>query len=472
VSEQKTLLVKNIHTLITMDDERRVLNDAWMLVKGCAVDSLGCGAPPQTAVDKTIDACGQIVMPGLINTHHHFFQTMLRVVPSMQNVGLFPWLVDLYLLMGSMTDEMMYVSTQTAIAEMMLSGCTTAQDHSYIHVNDMQFETEIKAARDLGARFHLSRGSFDVGQSQGYLPPDEIVEDTDAILADCEALIKGFHESDRFGMTRIELAPCSPFSVSEDLMARSAEMAAKYNVGLTTHLCETHDEETFCLETFGKTPVQFATDVGWMGDRTWYAHFVHATDAEIDLMVKTGTGVAHCPGSNARLGSGIARVKDMLQKGVKIGMGVDGSASNDSSHLLAEARLALLFQRAKFGADALTATQALELATLGGASVLGRDDIGALKPGMAADFIGIDLNQLGFAGGLHDPVAALVFCEPVNVEFSVINGEQVVEDGAITGLNLEQLKADQNRLSFDMVRLTEEKYNHDLSTKIWKRLGE
>jgi len=465
-----TLLVKNIHTLVTMDEDRRVLHDAWILAKGGAIEQIGSGKTP--AADRKIDASGHIILPGLVNTHHHFFQTLLRGVPSMQNNELFPWLEDLYLLMAGMTDEMVYVSTKVALAELLLSGCTTAQDHSYLHVNDMKFETEIAAAQELGVRFHLSRGSFDVGQSQGYLPPDEVVEDHDEILADCEALIKGFHEYDRFGMVRIELAPCSPFSVSESLMEKSAEMAEKYGVGLTTHLCETHDEEQFCLDKFGKTPVQFAADLGWMGERTWYAHFVHADDGNIDLMAKTGTGVAHCPGSNARLGSGIARIHEMLKKGVKVGLGVDGSASNDSSHLLAEARLALLFQRAKYGADALTATQALELGTLGGAEVLDRDDIGSLEPGMAADLIGINLNQLGYAGGLHDPVAALVFCEPGNVDFSVINGKVVIEDGAILGLDLEDLKRQQNHLAAELVQKTEEKYGKNMTDWVWRKRGQ
>ncbi|MBN1266632.1 MAG: 8-oxoguanine deaminase [Anaerolineales bacterium] len=467
---EATLLVNNIHTLVTMDEERQVLQDAWILVRGGMIDKIGTGSPP--AADRTIDASGHIVLPGLVNTHHHFFQTLLRGVPSMQNNELFPWLEDLYLLMAGMTDEMVYVSTQVAVAELMLSGCTTAQDHSYLHVNDMKFETEIAAAQELGVRFHLSRGSFDVGQSQGYLPPDEVVEDHDEILADCEALIKGFHEYDRFGMVRIELAPCSPFSVTESLMEKSAEMAEKYSVGLTTHLCETHDEEQFCLDKFGKTPVQFAADLGWMGERTWYAHFVHAENSNIDVMAQTGTGVAHCPGSNARLGSGIARVNEMLKKGVKVGLGVDGSASNDSSHMLAEVRLALLFQRAKYGADALTATQALELATLGGAEVLGRNDIGALKHGMAADFIGIKLNQLGYAGGLHDPVAALVLCEPVNVDFSVINGKVVVEDGSLSGLDLEQLKKQQNKLAAALVQKAEKRYSKNMTSWTWRRRGE
>lgn len=467
---EKTLVIKNIHTLVTMDEDRRVLRDAWVLVRGNVIDSVGTGTAP--AADQEINARGHIVMPGLVNTHHHFFQTLLRGVPSMQNHELFPWLEDLYLLMAGMTDEMVDVSTRVAVAELMLSGCTTAQDHSYLHVNDMKFETEIEAARDLGVRFHLSRGSFDVGQSQGYLPPDEVVEDHDEILADCETLIQGYHEKERFGMVRIELAPCSPFSVTESLMERSAEMAEKYGVGLTTHLCETHDEEQFCLDKFGKTPVQFASDLGWMGDRTWYAHFVHASDENIDLMASTGTGVAHCPGSNARLGSGIARIHEMLRKGVKVGLGVDGSASNDSSHLLAEARLALLFQRAKYGADALTASQALEIATLGGAQVLGRDDIGALKPGMAADLIGVDLDQLGYAGGMHDPVAAVVLCEPGNVDFSVVNGRVVVEDGRIPGLDMEQLKRDQNRLAAHLVRATEDRYQKNMTDWAWKRMGE
>lgn len=465
-----SLLVKNIDYLVTLDDDRRLLRDAWLLVRGNTIAGLGDAREPLPVAETVLDARGHIVLPGLINTHHHLFQTLLRAVPSFQNAGLFVWLKELYLLMGSLTDEMLYVSSQVGLAELLLSGCTTAQDHFYLGVNDTSFDTEIKAAQEVGIRFHLSRGSFSIGQSQGGLPPDEIVETEEAILADCERLVRTYHDPRPGGMVRIELAPCSPFSVSERLMQESAEMARRLGVALHTHLAETKDEEEYCLERYGRRPVQFVADLGWVGHDVWYAHAVHLNSDEINLMSHTGTGVAHCPSSNMRLGSGIAPVREMLAGGVKVGLGVDGSASNDSSHLLAEARMAMLLQRVKHGATALTATQALEMATLQGAKVLGRDDIGALTPGMAADFIGFDIDQLAYAGAQHDPVAALVFCTPSQVSFSVVDGRVVIRDGQILGLDMRKLIAQHNRLAGEIVARTEARYGHDFSTRVWRRI--
>lgn len=467
-----SLLVKNIDCLVTMDDERRVLTGAWLLAQGNTIAALGNSSQPLPPADTVIDASGHIVLPGLINTHHHLFQTLLRVVPSFQNAGLFPWLKELYLPMGSLTDEMHRAACQVGLAELLLSGCTTAQDHHYLLVNDTSFDAEIEVARELGIRFHLSRGSFSIGQSKGGLPPDEIVEDEEAILADCERLVKKYHDAGYCGMIRVELAPCSPFSVSERLMKASADLARRLGVELHTHLTETKDEETYCVEHYGRRPVQWMADLGWVGQDVWFAHAIHVNAAEIELMSRTGTGVAHCPSSNMRLGSGVAPVKEYLASGVKVGLGVDGSSSNDSSHMLAEARMAMLLQRATRGADALTATQALEMATLEGAKVLGRDDIGALKPGMAADFVGFHLNQLAFAGALHDPAAALVFCTPSQVSFSVVNGQVIVRDGQIPGLDLPALIARHNRLAAEIVSRTEKKYGHDFTTKVWRRAGE
>jgi cytosine/adenosine deaminase-related metal-dependent hydrolase len=467
--ETPSLLVKNIDVLVTMDDDRRVLEDAWLLVRGNQIAALGERRQGLPSADHVLDAAGHIVLPGLINTHHHFFQTLLRAVPSMQDLSLWYWLLELYLPMGCMLDEMNGVSTQLALAELMLSGCTTAQDHSYIKTNDMTFETQIQVAKEIGVRFHLSRGSMSLGESAGSIPKDEIVEDEDEILANCEYLIHKHHDPAPLAMTRVDIAPCSLFSVTPSLLERSAELARKHGVAMHTHCYESQEEEDFCLETYGRRPVQFAHDYGWTGPDTWYAHAVRHSPEEVVFMGQTGTGVAHCPSSNMRLASGIAPVRSYLDHGVRVGLGVDGSASNDSSHLLAEARMAMLLQRVKYGAEALTATQALEIATLGGASVLCRADIGALKPGMAADFIGFDLNQLALAGALHDPVAALVFCQPGQVSFSVINGVQRVQEGQILGLDLRDLIERHNRLTAELVRRTEEKYGHDLSTRIWKR---
>jgi cytosine/adenosine deaminase-related metal-dependent hydrolase len=434
------------------------------------IEGIGSSGDPAPKADQVLDASGRIVTPGLVNTHHHLFQTLLRAVPSFQNAELFPWLHDLYLLMGSLTDEMVYTSSLLGLSELLMSGCTTAQDHFYLAVNDTSFDTEIRVARELGIRFHLSRGSFSVGQADGGLPPDEIVEDEDDILADCERLFDAYHEAEPGGMVRIDLAPCSPFSVSPRLMEESAAMARRKGALLHTHLAETKDEESFCLETYGRRPVQYVADLGWTGPDTWYAHAVHLDDEEIALMGATGTGVAHCPSSNARLGSGIARLGDMLGAGVPVGLGVDGSASNDSSHMLAEARMAMLFQRAVRGADAMTATQALELATLGGAGVLRRDDIGTLAPGKAADLVGFDLRQIELAGALHDPVAALVFCTPPTVDFSIINGRQVVTDGRPVGMDLDEIVANHNRLASEIMARTETRHGRSFTDRTWRRL--
>lgn len=470
--QTRSLLIRNIDVLVTMDEARRVLEGAWLLVEGNRISALGLAVDGLPEAAETLDARGHIVLPGLINTHHHFFQTLLRAVPSFQNLDLWPWLQELYLPMGSLTDEMVDSSTRVALAELMLSGCTTAQDHSYLCVNDVTFDTEIAAAREMGVRFHLSRGSMTVGQAQGSIPSDDITEDEDAVLANCEYLVRTYHDPSPGAMTRVELAPCSLFSVSPRLMRESADMARGLGVGMHTHCYESQEEEDYCLATYGKRPVQFAADLGWAGPDVWYAHAVRHNAEEVAFMGKTGTGVAHCPSSNMRLASGIAPVKEYLARGVRVGLGVDGSASNDSSHLLAEARMAMLLQRVKNGSSAVTATQALEMATLGGASVLGRADVGALKPGMAADVVGFDLNRLAFAGALHDPVAALVFCAPSQVSFSVIDGKIVVRNGEILGLDMPGLIGRHNRLAGEMVARTEARYGHDLSTRIWRRVGE
>jgi cytosine/adenosine deaminase-related metal-dependent hydrolase len=469
MANNETLLVKNIDWLVTMDEERRVLRNAWVSVRDNVIAALGDAQVCMPPADQVLDAGGHIVMPGLVNTHHHFFQTLLRAVPSLQDLNLFGWLKELYLLMGSLTDEMVSVSSKLALAELMLSGCTTAEDHFYLGVNDTSFDSEIRAARDMGVRFHLSRGSFSVGQSQGGLPPDDIVEDEDDILADCQRLVETYHDAKPGAMVRIELAPCSPFSVSPRLMRESAAMARRYGVGLHTHLAETADEEAYCLERYGKRPVQYAADLDWLGADVWYAHAVHLNAEEVALLGRTGTGVAHCPSSNMRLGCGIAPVKEMLEQRVPVGLGVDGSASSDSSHMLAEARMAMLLQRVKHGAAAMSATQALELATLQGARVLRREDIGALRPGMCADLVGFEIAQLGYAGAGHDPVAALVFCQPAQTSFSVIDGQVVVRGGQLLTADLPALIAEQNRLAGEMVSRAEERYGARFSGRTWRR---
>lgn len=464
-----TILLERIDTLATFDRERRVLKNAWMLIRDDAIEAIGlAGDEPQDA-DQRIDLYGHVVLPGLVNTHHHHFQTLLRNVPSMQNASLFPWLHDLYLLMSEVTDEDQYVAALVAQAELLLSGCTTNADHSYLKVNDMQFDTSIKAAQVLGIRFHLARGSFSIGQSAGGLPPDHIVEDEDDILADTERLIKTYHDPRPRAMVRVANAPCSPFSITPRLMRESVELARRYGVHSHTHLAESPDDERYMHEVYGRTSVEMAEEWGWVGPDVWYAHAVQLNESDMNIMARTGTSVAHCPNSNMFLASGCCPVTPLLQKGVNVGLGVDGSASNNSSNLLDEVRNALLLQRVHFGAGAMAPSQALELATLGSAKLLGRDDIGVLAPGKAADVIAVDLNRLSLAGGLHDPVAALVLCDAGRVNLSIVNGQIRVRDGRLVGVDVENLVAQQNKLAADLVRRTEKRYGVSLAAPVWRR---
>ena len=447
----KTLLVRNARLLVTMDAQRREIVDGAVFIRGHVIEQVGASAELPQEADEIIDASGHLVMPGLVNTHHHMYQSLTRAVPAAQDGELFNWLTTLYPIWAGMTAEMIQVSTLTAMAELMLSGCTTSSDHLYIYPNDCRLDDSIEAAQQIGMRFHAARGSMSVGRSAGGLPPDSVVEKEDAILKDTRRLIETWHDHSRHAMLRVVVAPCSPFSVSRDLMKESARLARSYGVSMHTHLAENVNDVAYSLEKFGMTPAQYAEDCGWVGHDVWHAHCVQLDESGIDLFARTGTGVAHCPCSNMRLASGIAPVRRMLDRGVNVGLGVDGSASNDGAHMLGEARQAMLLQRVGFGPDAMTARQALELATLGGAKVLGRDDIGALTPGMSADLVMFRLDQLGFAGALHDPLAALVFCTPSGVACSIIHGRVVVRDGRLATVELEPLVERHNSLAAQLM---------------------
>jgi 8-oxoguanine deaminase len=447
----KTMLVKNADVLVTMDAERCEIARGGLYIEDNRIVAVGSTEALPSAADEVLDLTGHIVLPGLINTHHHMYQTLTRALPAAQDAELFGWLRALYPIWARLTPEMIAVSTKTAMAELLLSGCTTTSDHLYIFPNGCRLDHSIEAALEMGMRFHASRGAMSVGESQGGLPPDSVVEAEDAILKDTQRLIETYHDPSRYAMLRIVVAPCSPFSVSRDLMRESARLARAYGVSLHTHLAENDNDVAYSRAQFGMTPAEYAEDLSWVGADVWHAHCVKLDDAGIALFGRTGTGVAHCPCSNMRLASGIAPVRTMRAHGVPVGLGVDGSASNDAGHLLNEARTAMLLQRVGYGPGAMTARQALELATIGGARVLGRDDIGALAPGMAADFVAFRLDQLAFAGGLHDPVAALVFCAPVNVAYSVINGRVVVREGQLTTVDLGPLLEQHNRLARALV---------------------
>lgn len=443
----KRLLIRNAAMLVTMDADRREIAGGGVYAEDNRIVAVGAAADLPAEADEVIDMAGHVVLPGLVNTHHHMFQSLTRAVPGAQDAELFAWLKRLYPIWAGLTPEMIRVSTQTAMAELILSGCTTSSDHLYIYPNGCRLDDAIEAAEAIGMRFHAARGSMSVGESKGGLPPDRVVEDEAAILKDTRRLIEAWHDPAPLSMRRIVVAPCSPFSVSRDLMREAAALARSYGVSLHTHLAESATDIAYSREVFGQTPAEYAEDMGWVGADVWHAHCVHLDDPGIGLFARTGTGVAHCPCSNMRLASGIAPIRKMCCEGVAVGLGVDGSASNDGGHLLGEARQAMLLQRVGQGPAAMTARQALEIATLGGAKVLGRDDIGALAPGMAADLVAFDLRAHGFAGALHDPVAALVFCAPAAVSLSLINGRVVVRNGQLLTADLPLLTERHNRLS-------------------------
>lgn len=437
-----------------MNEQRQEISDGALVLDGRQIVWVGptdeLPAHFAESAGQRLDARGKIVLPGFVNTHHHFYQTLTRVIPAAQDAVLFDWLKTLYPIWAELTPEDVRISTQLALTELLLSGCTTSSDHHYLWPNGSRLDDQFAAAEVIGVRFHGARGSMSLGESDGGLPPDRVTETEDAILADCQRVVEAFHQPGRFGMRRVVLAPCSPFSVTPELMRQSAALARSFgpqmDVHLHTHLAETADEEAFCLEKFGQRPGDYAQELGWTGKDVWHAHCVHLNRDEIDNFAATHTGVAHCPTSNMRLASGIAPVRAMRDAGVPVGLGVDGSASNDGSHLLEEVRHCLLLQRVLGDPRAMTAREALEIATRGGAAVLGRDDIGALGPGMAADVIGFDLNRLAYAGAaVHDPVAALVFCSPQPVDFAFVNGRQLVADGQPRQIDLHRLIDAHNR---------------------------
>lgn len=448
-----SLLIANATLVATMDDHDAEIAGGGVYIEDREIRQVGpMDSLPGTA-EEVIDARGMVILPGLVNTHHHFFQNLTRAVPIAQESNLFAWLTKLYPIWGRLTPEAVSISTTIALAELMLSGCTTASDMTYIWRHGARLDDQVEAATKMGVRFHASRGSMSLGESKGGLPPDSIVEEEDAILRDSRRVIEEFHDPERFAMRRIVLAPGSFFSVSTDLMRETVSLARSYGVHAHTHLAETLDEAAYCAATFGQTPVELAESLGWIGEDVWHAHFVHPSDDEIKRLGASRTGAAHCPTSNMRLASGIAKVGAWLSSGLRVGLGVDGSASNDGSHLLAEARQAMLLQRVSGNPAAMTAREALRLATRGGAETLGRDDVGYLAPGMAADLIGIRIDTLPFSGGaVHDPLAALVFCQSQNVTLSIINGKVRVREGQIVDFDLPAAVARHNEIARLMVR--------------------
>lgn len=443
----ETLLLRNALAVATMDDARREIAGGGVLVRGNAIAAVGSAAELPATADAVIDLAGHVVLPGLVNTHHHFFQTLTRAFPGAQDAELFAWLARLYPVWSGITPEMVRVSALTAMAELLASGCTTSSDHLYLYPNGARLDDAIAAAREIGMRFHACRGAMTLGASQGGLPPDALVERDAAVLADMQRVVETFHDAARHAMLRVALAPCSPFTVSDDLMRETARMARHYGVRLHTHLAENDDDVAYTRAHHGCTPAEYCERLGWLGDDVWHAHCVKLDGPGIGRFAATGTGVAHCPTSNMRLASGIAPVRRMLDAGVRVGLGVDGAASNDSGGMLAEARQAMLLARVGFGPAAMSAREALRLATRGGAAVLGRDDIGALAPGMAADIVAFDVSAIEHAGALADPVAALAFCSPRRASLVVVNGRVVVRGGEFTRFDAAAHAARHNALA-------------------------
>ena len=458
-----TLFLRNADVLVTMDAARREIKDGALLVEDNVIRAVGATADisvayPHLSAAHAVNARGTVVLPGLVNCHHHLYQTLTRTVGTAGGMVLFDWLKTLYPIWAEMDGEAVYVSAKIGLSELVLSGATTVADHLYLFPNGATLDDEIRAAQEVGVRFHPTRGSMSLGQSQGGLPPDRVCDGEAHILKDSQRVIEQFHDPRPYSMLRIGLAPCSPFSVTTDLMRESAALARQYPlVNLHTHLAETKDEDRFCQEMFGMRPVEYAASVDWLGQDVWFAHMVHPNRAEVKRLGRTHTGVCHCPTSNMLLASGIAPIRGMLDNGVRVALGVDGSASNDGNHMLAEARQAMLLQRVGWPgfesrADRLSARQALELATLGGAGVLRRDEIGSLEPGKAADFVAFRVDDLAHAGGLSDPAAALVTCAPARVWLSVINGRVVVEDGELRTLELGPVVERHNQISRAMLQ--------------------
>ncbi len=439
------ILIKNAKAIITMNDNNDVLFNHNLLIQDNRIEYIG---KDLKEADKIIDAKDMYIYPGLINTHHHLYQTFTRNLPEVQNMELFPWLKYLYEIWKHLDDEVIYLSSLVGMGELVKYGCTTVFDHHYVFRSDTECDfisVQMKAAKDLGVRFHASRGSMSLGVDDGGLPPMSVVESLEEIIKDSERLIKIFHDTSKYSMNQIVLAPCSPFSVSDELMIESAKLARKYGVKLHTHLGETLDEEDYCLETSKERPLAYMERLGWIGEDVFFAHGIHFNDEELKRLSDTKTGVAHCPVSNQKLSSGIARISEMVKLDIPVGLAVDGSASNDGSNLLAELRAGYLLQRLRYSNDAITPEGMLRIATRGGAEILGRKDIGYLEKGMAADLFMLDITRLQYVGTNKDPIALLATVG-VNhpVDYTIINGKIIVQDGKIKTIDENKIVKEAN----------------------------
>ena len=440
------VLLRNIFHLVVGNAAGERQRGVDLLIDGNRIADVGQGLPRGDAL--VIDASTKLVMPGLVNTHHHMYQTLQRNIPAVQNVELFDWLVTLYEIWRHLTPETIQISTLLACSELLKTGCTTTMDHHYVFPQGTEQDligVQLAAAEQAGIRFCATRGSMSRGRSRGGLPPDSVVQDEETILRQSEELIARHHDPSPFSMKRLALAPCSPFSVSEELMGQTAELARRFDVRLHTHLAETRDEESYCIEHYGCRPLGLMERLGWVGSDVWYAHGIHFDDGELELLARSQTGVAHCPSSNMRLGSGIARVPEMLRMGIPVGLAVDGSASNDTSDMIGELRSCLMLHRVLGGAGAITAEQVLGIATRGGAALLGWPEVGTLEVGQAADVVLVEMDRLDYAGALSDPLAAIIFSGlSHNVDTVLVNGQIVLQNGALANVDEVALRREAN----------------------------
>jgi len=448
-----SILIKNVKEIVTMERERTRLKSYSLLIKDNKISKIACDI--KFPAEEIIDGSDYFLYPGLINTHHHFYQTLTRNIPQIQNAELFNWLRYLYPIWSRLTPEAVYYSSLVAMGELLKTGCTTSSDQFYVFPKNQSKELvdeEFEAAKEIGIRFHGSRGSMSLSEKDGGLPPDSVVQSEEEILSDSQRLIEKYHDDKPFAMQRVVLAPCSPFSVTESLLKESIELARNYKVGSHTHLAETKDEDSFCNNIFSLRPLDYMEKIGWLGEDVWFAHCVHLTESEIDLLAETKTGVAHCPVSNQKLSSGTANIPYMLKKKVRVGLAVDGSASNDSSNMIAELRAAFLIHRLIYGISSMSAEEVLSMATNGGRDVLNQPEIGSIEKGKAADMFLVNTKRLGFAGGLSDSVSALVTSgDSQIVDITIVNGKIVVRDGRLVTIDEDKLAEKANKISQKMI---------------------
>lgn len=446
------ILFKDVTLIATMDKENKEIENGYVSIENGIITYVG-NKEPEGKFDRIIDGRGKLLLPGFVNTHHHFYQTLFRNIKEVNDLKLFDWLTFLYERWKNIDEEAVFVSTIVAILEMMKSGVTTTTDHLYLvpYGNTKIFDAQIEAAKLTKVRFHPTRGSMSLSKKDGGLPPDSVVQKDEEILIHTEEMIKKYHDKNRYSMLRIAIGPCSPFSVTNNIMLESLKLAEKYDVLLHTHLAETLDEEIYCKEKFGIRPVELMESLGWINKRVWFAHMVHLSDCDIEKLIKGDVGMAHCPTSNMKLGSGIARVGELKGK-LRIGLAVDGSSSNDTNNFILEIRNALLLQRVKYGSDALTSREVLKFATMGGAEVLRMDDfIGSIEIGKAGDIIMFDLNKIEFAGGLNDLISVPVYLDAKRVDFLMIDGEILIENGKFVHIDEREFIEKQNAISKKLI---------------------